>query len=104
AEDGIRAATVTGVQTCALPISCAVGHEEWRVAHLRRRSWEYPILAPRSDRPHELQQTADRVALQDRHSRRAARLQPADHASHAEIGRASCRERNTISRRAATTV
>src|SRR5438128_11954089 len=32
AEDGIRDATVTGVQTCALPISVA-GHEEGNRAH-----------------------------------------------------------------------
>src|SRR6266852_8097906 len=32
AEDGIRDATVTGVQTCALPISCARAYArgEWR--------------------------------------------------------------------------
>src|SRR5207245_5866459 len=30
AEDGIRAATVTGVQTCALPISCRNGRRSSR--------------------------------------------------------------------------
>src|SRR2546427_4846183 len=29
AEDGIRDLTVTGVQTCALPIYCRSGHVEW---------------------------------------------------------------------------
>src|SRR2546430_8026117 len=33
AEDGIRDLTVTGVQTCALPISSLIGHPaDWRSA------------------------------------------------------------------------
>src|SRR5699024_11645968 len=35
AEDGIRDRNVTGVQTCALPISGSVGHQaSWDVAEL----------------------------------------------------------------------
>src|SRR6267143_6213166 len=30
AEDGIRDGTVTGVQTCALPILCGVPHHAWQ--------------------------------------------------------------------------
>src|SRR5207245_6120461 len=39
AEDGIRDATVTGVQTCALPISEAI-----QAAHALRRIRSHPIL------------------------------------------------------------
>src|SRR5690554_8138725 len=36
AEDGIRDADVTGVQTCALPICSALARELWRLRRLRR--------------------------------------------------------------------
>src|SRR6266536_6153708 len=41
AEDGIRDPLVTGVQTCALPISAAVNIDEtgWRTAGERRTLW-----------------------------------------------------------------
>src|SRR2546430_168362 len=48
AEDGIRDLTVTGVQTCALPISRALPKEESRSAPLfsleKERSWARAII------------------------------------------------------------
>src|SRR5687768_18133003 len=38
AEDGIRDVAVTGVQTCALPISCQGGEQ-------------YPLVSPVADQP-----------------------------------------------------
>src|SRR2546430_5399137 len=82
AEDGIRDLTVTGVQTCALPISAA-----WRdparatpSGHATRRT--PPRGAPLSPR----RAAAARPPQSARPARRAAAR---DH----EIGRASCRER-----------
>src|SRR5205085_3411567 len=67
AEDGIRDLTVTGVQTCALPISTGVGKTE-----------------------QELRQRLGQLGLAD-----AGRPEEEQHAIRAveEIGRASCRER-----------
>src|SRR2546430_6861615 len=77
AEDGIRDLTVTGVQTCALPISSLVppesleGHsdkeiEEWRT--------EYDVTTTLRNSGHEVRCVGVRDSL-------------------TEIGRASCRER-----------
>src|SRR5437879_8855699 len=41
AEDGIRDTSVTGVQTCALPISCSRIHERM----MRLQSWSLPVAA-----------------------------------------------------------
>src|SRR5207245_7387783 len=76
AEDGIRAATVTGVQTCALPISGAFVD---RLELLRRAE---AILAQRLD-------AGEVLAFEPGH---------ADHVEF-EIGRASCRERVEIDAR-----
>src|SRR2546430_13617894 len=80
AEDGIRDLTVTGVQTCALPISLS--------AHERARE-------PRVRAAH-----APRSAAGDRRPRRTRRGDPRYRASTrpqaegvVQIGRASCRER-----------
>src|SRR5207245_8234108 len=73
AEDGIRDATVTGVQTCALPIS----------------SWARPLRAAgrsRRGRAHEA-----RIAPCGR--RAARRRAHARARGQRQIGRASCRER-----------
>src|ERR1700681_4175229 len=51
------------------------------MANLRRRSGKHPLRAARSDQRRELRQSSDRLALQDRHSRRAGRLQPRDDAA-----------------------
>src|SRR2546429_4092819 len=49
AEDGIRDVAVTGVQTCALPISsngkCGATHSNWRNEWARRRD---DVLTPRT--------------------------------------------------------
>src|SRR2546430_12753161 len=71
AEDGIRDLTVTGVQTCALPISMPPSAGRQRAERAR-------TLADRRARPHRL------PPRPLRHFRR-------------QIGRASCRERVEIS-------
>src|SRR5688572_1683530 len=68
AEDGIRDLTVTGVQTCALPIY----PRRWATARSRVRG-----EAPNSSRPNQPSLTSH----------------PSPHATNPEIGRASCRER-----------
>src|SRR5207245_8180004 len=93
-EDGIRAATVTGVQTCALPILVALGvdrlgevDDQLRLAEQRvntqprRQQRESPEDEPRRDRC--AQRGAEHAEL------RLLELLPLER----EIGRASCRER-----------
>src|SRR5207302_2948436 len=79
AEDGIRDFHVTGVQTCALPIS--------RVRRVRRGDH----AAARPGRPlHRFEDAArDRGGDPRRNDRGAPRRERAE----LEIGRASCRER-----------
>src|SRR3989475_5646917 len=84
AEDGIRDLTVTGVQTCALPI--------WRPPGLERRA-PRPAAAPSGRRVGvgEPGRRSDPLGRRDDGRPAAA---PAPHARRArEIGRASCRER-----------
>src|SRR2546430_16233751 len=81
AEDGIRDLTVTGVQTCALPIS---GSTAPGGRTRRRRGPPKTRGARRATRP----------ARRCRDGRRAPR--PAT-PPRREIGRASCRERGEIS-------
>src|SRR5689334_25362551 len=80
AEDGIRDGTVTGVQTCALPISPAAAPARAAAPAARRASAAAPAPAP----------TARWAAP------RAARSAPAGSDDH-QIGRASCRGRGLIS-------
>src|SRR5258708_31949226 len=81
AEDGIRDDLVTGVQTCALPISCASGS---RRSGLQRRGLG------------AICRSSDEAIPADR---RPDRRDPDAHAAcgtrvpRPEIGRASCRER-----------
>src|SRR5206468_7427201 len=80
AEDGIRGLIVTGVQTCALPISTA----DWL-----RVDPERLILVGHSFGGFAALYTAattEKVAA-------VAALAPVDLGSRGEIGRASCRER-----------
>src|SRR2546430_5532537 len=82
AEDGIRDLTVTGVQTCALPISLA-----------HRLSGARGSDAEAADQPRQL--LGDRGQLRSRPSdllRRGAGLL-GGRGDLLEIGRASCRER-----------
>src|SRR5206468_9502277 len=86
AEDGIRDLIVTGVQTCALPISPPEGRTERRPT--RRATW----ASAREDgsRRGRAREGADREAsLADRSSCRSERRR----ARSRQIGRASCRER-----------
>src|SRR5207245_7369901 len=66
AEDGIRDATVTGVQTCALPISLVRDSADGT----RRQSRETRAALPinRQERPHlrELRRPADGVRSEER--------------------------------------
>src|SRR6266542_1134287 len=68
AEDGIRAATVTGVQTCALPISLPVGdaQREPRPHELEPREANAP-----AERLHRSEPGLDVVRLEDGRLRRA---------------------------------
>src|SRR5256885_4649500 len=81
AEDGIRDYKVTGVQTCALPISC-VG-----LAPARRRLCAAHQSARRRD-----ERRIDRTVVFDRRAL-AAPDRRGHHLAAAQIGRASCRER-----------
>src|SRR5256885_2892441 len=81
AEDGIRDYKVTGVQTCALPISrFANGGEEHAHRPAIRRQHLYPD-----------QRAAHRAARLPVH--RTCRLHREARWTWKEIGRASCRER-----------
>src|SRR5207244_10389599 len=92
AEDGIRDDLVTGVQTCALPISA--------VAPVMRTVLVIYFLAqarfgPRSGR-WALRQSAPKRRLNPAHrlrESRSARRAMRGRAPSREIGRASCRER-----------
>src|SRR3546814_1958487 len=81
-----RCALVTGVQTCALPISLTVSTA---IAELKKS--EKPTLALLSDLRKLLASTAEFAAFSDHlfcpHSLGY------QHSLHREIGRASCRER-----------
>src|SRR5437879_8739446 len=94
AEDGIRDTSVTGVQTCALPIYAA----ERTAVDLRRRCTAAGSSSCRSSR--EKNATPDGRAAECRsHPDRArcaaaeSRALPETDPLKAEIGRASCRER-----------
>src|SRR5258708_31409459 len=82
AEDGIRDDLVTGVQTCALPISYGMA-----AMCYAQRKW----MGWAADRQHEIAETTRLAHL-------AAQLGRDDavalsSAGYAQIGRASCRER-----------
>src|SRR5438094_10651338 len=99
AEDGIRDRTMTGVQTCALPISRQVlffedqsltPREQRDFAALFGELHTHPLY-PGDD-------TAPEIMLLDNHPGN-----PTDNDMwHTEIGRASCREREVISEAALT--
>src|SRR5207244_7735621 len=87
AEDGIRDDLVTGVQTCALPISLTVetiarGIERWTPA---RAPDELVISGGGARNPRLVELLAARVAPRP--------VVPFDRLFFDEIGRASCRER-----------
>src|SRR3989442_9291901 len=83
AEDGIRDADVTGVQTCALPISAR------RARETPRAGWDRtPAVSPRTPLPRP---PSRRSATARGPGRRRRGSRP--RRSPTEIGRASCRER-----------
>src|SRR5207245_6036883 len=91
AEDGIRDATVTGVQTCALPIS-------GRLLVTLATYNEHDNLKPLVEAIHEQAPHADILVIDDNSPDGTGRL--ADEIA-AEIGRASCRERENTPERSA---
>src|SRR2546429_4622924 len=80
AEDGIRDVAVTGVQTCALPISHPFGQ-----GHLREPGI-FPHLSNRQRQVNLLQCSLKSLAIRRALPRASLNDLP-------EIGRASCRER-----------
>src|SRR5437773_5268780 len=95
AEDGIRDRDVTGVQTCALPIS-PIGREP-HARSLRRGQYECFVLAPQchhggASGPDTYERRADEPGG---HPLRGPHSSGGGEGSRAtvEIGRASCRER-----------
>src|SRR5438046_5594696 len=91
AEDGIRDWSVTGVQTCALPISPRAGGAR-DLAALGVARAQPRLLLPREERPAA---GGERAGGRDRgegRRRRHRRAPPASRGGRAEIGRASCRE------------
>src|SRR5256886_12315528 len=82
AEDGIRDLTVTGVQTCALPISLFYGRKSCRTVIEHAGEHQCDDAWPVADGG----RTNQRIDRGARHI--LARAAP-----KAEIGRASCRER-----------
>src|SRR5438309_4582586 len=91
AEDGIRDGTVTGVQTCALPISSSRGRNCPSV------HWIGGVLGIAL--PHDLRGSANRGRFAGRRSLpvwnwlRRKTIAPPPKSATTQIGRASCRER-----------
>src|SRR5438309_10788286 len=86
AEDGIRDGTVTGVQTCALPISADGAGGRLRAD-------------PGLPEPHrERHQVPERAPPRGADRRRAPRRRVALLRPRQQIGRASCRERVEVAR------
>src|SRR5207245_7051908 len=89
AEDGIRDATVTGVQTCALPIS-----EEYPEAHQREGGREAHHDHDHDEREHQESKGGIAHVFM---SPPIPRWRAVSSISCAQIGRASCRERGESS-------
>src|SRR5207245_8398885 len=86
AEDGIRDATVTGVQTCALPIFLSTS--DVRDQDLQRTS----RVAAQPNFNRKAQTDPRRIAV-DLHAATGIVFRIELHIRKAQIGRASCRER-----------
>src|SRR5207248_8412670 len=87
AEDGIRDRTVTGVQTCALPICQILGRAGFEIMDPNIVGHAAAIMFPGP----ELAENA--VERHFRIVRRKGRESAAWHRHLLQIGRASCRER-----------
>src|SRR5207244_7366221 len=96
AEDGIRDDLVTGVQTCALPISVSPGQSLWRALgnadHLDR-----PVPLPAASRPPD-RRSGERGRSAAPRRFHEVMMKPGQlfGALIIEIGRASCRERGDV--------
>src|SRR5256885_11715553 len=88
-EDGIRDYKVTGVQTCALPIS-----RRRKTAH-GRESRRRLVRPDRRGRGSRIRRAPPRVRTDESHDRGRSRRRPLR--GSAEIGRGSGRERGEIS-------
>src|SRR5689334_24444682 len=86
AEDGIRDGTVTGVQTCALPIWAVRANEGVRADEYAEGAEEAAHLA---DRLRAVVVEAVRVALANDRGDRKERLQPLRHSDRAAAGAAA---------------
>src|SRR5205085_3678435 len=95
AEDGIRDLTVTGVQTCALPISTQLPQ---RLSFLGREHSEEKHHDPLERYGHVCRDAVGSGSESDpgRMVQRLRGLLPAALPEAAEIGRASCRERGEL--------
>src|SRR5256886_10434242 len=90
AQDGIRYSTVTGVRTCALPISESVGEAVGRVAaslNSKGEEIKTALVRGRDDLVDQLSSHGNDLI------KRLTQTGQDATASLAEIGRASCRER-----------
>src|SRR5438876_9235184 len=97
AEDGIRDGRVTGVQTCALPISDDVMVTEIEVWSVRIAGWNAraaSALAPLAEVVGVPDRTFDGGALLVSVGR--GKIGAVEKALVKEIGRASCREREKM--------
>src|SRR5207244_8388812 len=94
AEDGIRDDLVTGVQTCALPISPSFGSDRpaWSAARASSHAGAWPPWCAVHDPPPSAPLPRSGGTT---HSPRGTLLS-AHRSSDQEIGRASCRERGWI--------
>src|SRR5206468_7672244 len=97
--DGIRDLIVTGVQTCALPISRALAHllaNAWHAPQLREFLLSLPVAGMDGTLQHRMQGTA---AEGHAFLKTGTLLDTRALAGYvqAEIGRASCREREATS-------
>src|SRR2546430_5987794 len=82
AEDGIRDLTVTGVQTCALPIS------RWpKNTRARMKATANAVKAVQTLQPRAAKSSATKAVIAPKPTLASAKPSPG------EIGRASCRER-----------
>src|SRR5205823_8437634 len=90
AEDGIRDKLVTGVQTCALPISIPKLPPPPRTAQNRSGC---SSSAARMSEPLASRIRTDRRLSDVRPQRRLSQPKPPPSVRPAKIGRASCRER-----------
>src|SRR5688572_32110381 len=88
AEDGIRDLTVTGVQTCALPIF----HMQYKLKMSREQVMEKALWAVEYAKSHGL-----KVEFSAEDATRSDRKFLIDVFKAVKIGRASCRERVSIS-------